>query len=297
MSKTANLSVTLATYNEAENLDQCLYAIKDIANEIIIVDGSSIDDTVKIARKYGAKVTIKENPENFHINKQLANNLAKGEWILQLDADEVVSEDLANEIRQILKTENCEPRIAKNNKKLFKKHQKLLEQRDGQVGTNNPNDPIVAYFISRRNYFLGKFLKYGGTYPDGVIRLFKKNKAYLPCQTVHEQYQVDGRVSWLNNYLLHYDSPTFKRYLERNNRYSSLFAQQLQKQNTPLTIFNYIKYLILKPTGICLKLYFRHKAFLDGFPGLVWSWYSGKIWADAYVKYWEKNNKNHETKN
>ena len=84
------LSVALATYNEEKNIARCLESVKDIADEIVIVDGSSQDKTVEIAKTYGATVHITSNPKIFHINKQKAIDMSKGDWILQLDADEVV---------------------------------------------------------------------------------------------------------------------------------------------------------------------------------------------------------------
>ena len=96
------LSVVLATYNEEKNLASCLDSVKDIADEIIIVDGSSSDKTVEIARKYGAKIKITTNKFNFHINKQMAIDMATKDWILQLDGDEHVSLELKNEIREII---------------------------------------------------------------------------------------------------------------------------------------------------------------------------------------------------
>ena len=100
--KPIKLSVVLATHNEEANLARCLDSIKDITDEIIVVDGQSTDKTVSIAKKYKAQVIVRENPANFHINKNIAIEKATGDWILQLDADEVVSPELASEIRSTL---------------------------------------------------------------------------------------------------------------------------------------------------------------------------------------------------
>lgn len=282
------LSVTLATYNEEQNLYKCLESIKDIAHEIIIVDGNSTDNTVQIAKNFNAIIETRENPVNFHINKQLANDLATGDWILQLDADEVVSPELKNEIISVLSSTQEQINnwhISDNKKKLFIKQQQILQQRDGQIGT--PTGDVVAFFIPRRNIFLGHSMNHTGVYPDGVIRLFQKGKARLPAKNVHEQYQVDGRLSWLNNDLDHYDSPTFDRYIKRNSRYASHFALKISESNPPRNILTTIKYLLIKPLSVFLSLYIRHKGFKDGFPGLVFSYYSGLTWAQAYIKYWE----------
>src|SRR3989344_3943752 len=96
------LSVVLATYNEEKNLSTCLESIKDLADEIVIVDGSSSDRTVSIAKKYSAKIKITTNKKNFHINKQMAIDMATCDWILQLDADEQISPELAKEIKSII---------------------------------------------------------------------------------------------------------------------------------------------------------------------------------------------------
>src|ERR1035437_8509354 len=96
------LSVVLATYNEEANLTACLDSVKYLADEIVVVDGTSSDKTVEIAKSHGAKVLVKDNPQMFHINKQKAIDMATGDWILQLDADEQVSKELAEEVRKFI---------------------------------------------------------------------------------------------------------------------------------------------------------------------------------------------------
>src|SRR5579872_6233454 len=102
------LSVVLAVYNEEKNLEACLTSVRSIADEIVIVDGSSTDKTVAIAKKFGARVLVTDNPPIFHINKQKAINMAKNEWILQLDADERISPDLAKEIVKVISMQDEE---------------------------------------------------------------------------------------------------------------------------------------------------------------------------------------------
>jgi len=134
----AKLTVALATFNEEKNLGACLTSIKDIVDEIIIVDGSSTDNTVNIAKEFGAKVKIVENQQNFHINKQKALDMATNEWIFQLDADEVVSADLAKEMSEVILMTEKEQDIYQSKlpqKTLFLQHQQLLEARDGAIGT------------------------------------------------------------------------------------------------------------------------------------------------------------------
>src|SRR5258708_3094004 len=105
------LSVVLATFNEEKNLKECLESVKDIADEIVIVDGSSIDKTVVIAKEFGARVVVTDNPQMFHINKQKALDLASKEWILQLDADERVSSELTKEIVRVISIDRKSTRL------------------------------------------------------------------------------------------------------------------------------------------------------------------------------------------
>lgn len=275
------LSAAIATYNEAENIGDCLESIKDIVDEIIIVDGSSADNTVEIAKQFGAKVEVTDNPPIFHINKQKAFDKATGDWVLYLDADERISKKLGEEILKIINMTNSEIEDYQEtlkNKRLFQRHQGLLDSRDGKIGNDNEN--YVAFFFPRLNYFLGKFLRYGGVYPDGVIRLFKKGKAYLPCKSVHEQMVVNGKVGWLQNDLIHYDSKTFTRYLKRNSRYIDLMVANLKKENP-----NFFDYMIIKPLSWFLMTSIRNKGILDGFQGLTFSFFSALRFPRAYLRY------------
>jgi len=251
------LSVALAVYNESDNLGPCLDSVKDLGDEIVIVDGGSTDDTVKIAQGYGAKVQVEENRANFHINKQHAIDACTGDWILQLDADERVSTMLAEEIRKII-----------------------------SAGMSAGAD---AYYLKRRNYFLGRWMNKGGMYPDPVIRFFKKGKASLPQASVHELMKVEGTTKWLQNDLLHIADPSFARYLLRSNRYTTLQADDWIKEgHIGRDTWSIILYMLIKPAIRFLEIYFRHKGFMDGFPGFVFAWYSGLHIASSYVKYWEK---------
>lgn len=280
------LTIALATRNEEQNIDTCLGSVKDIADEIIIVDGSSTDKTVEIAKTYGARVLNAKNYPNFHINKKRAMDEASSEWILQLDADERVSPALAEEIKRVIQMSQEEIQKHQANlkgKKLFLRHQSLLEKRDGNIGRSGGD--YVAFFTPRRNFFLGKYLKYGGTYPDGVIRLVKNGKAYLPAKDVHEQMVVEGKVGWLGNDLLHLDSPTFRRYLERNNRYISLLAADLKKNNVPKNIRFGLDYFIIKPLSWFFITQIRHKGILDGYQGVIFSFFSALRFPRAYLQY------------
>lgn len=252
------LSVVLATYNEEKNLESCLISVRGLADEIIVVDGSSTDRTRDIASKFSARVFKVPNLPMFHTNKQLAVDKARGDWILQLDADEVVTPELAQEIKSV-----------------------------------TSHAPYAAYYLPRKNFFLGRWLKKGGQYPDYLIRLFKKGAAYFPQKSVHEQIVVDGPVGTLSGHLLHYTAPTFGRYLTNANRYSSLTATQLEQQRLPLSSLNLLNYCVLKPVITFCTLFLRHKGFVDGMPGLIFALFSGLHWPIAYLKYWEANENRH----
>lgn len=255
-SMTHSLSVAIATYNEQKNIKAFLNHLKWV-KEIIIVDGSSTDKTRQIARKYkNVKVIKTTNKPIFHINKQKAIDRCQGDWILQLDADERIPLKLKKEIQFILK---------------------------------RPIDkvPYDAFWIKRKNYFLGTFLTKGGQYPDPVIRLFKKGQAWLPCKSVHEQIEVKGAISSLKHNMLHYADTSFSRYLERNNRYTTLIAQQMLDDNIKLNFYLALKYLIFKPCHWFLLTSFRHKGLVDGFPGFVFSLFSTLRFPIAFIKFWE----------
>lgn len=247
------LSVALATLNEEKSLPDCLKSLKDLADEIVVVDGSSTDKTVEVARSFGAEVIVTDNPPIFHINKQKAIDRCRGEWILQMDADERLTPELAKEIREIV-----------------------------QKGSD-----FSAFWIKRKKMLLGRWIKKGGHYPDPVIRLFKNGKARLPCRSVHEQIQVEGKIGWLMNEMIHLPTPSFSLYITKDNRYSTLMALKLKEKNIPLNIFSTLKYLVIIPLKTFFALYFRHRGFMDGFPGFVFAFYSGLGRFSAYVKYWE----------
>jgi glycosyltransferase involved in cell wall biosynthesis len=281
------LSVVQATKNEEANIARNLSAVKDIAGEMIVVDEYSTDKTREIAEKLGAKVYLEPHHEIFHITKQKAMDLAKGEWILQMDTDEVVTPELAKEIIEVINMTNEEilNRKPKNQKlkSLFDRHQKIIEERDGKIG--NDSNEVVAFFIPRKNMFLGEPLIHAGVYPDPAIRLIKKGKAYLPCKSVHEIMKVEGRIEWLYNDMEHYDSPTLKRYFMRLNRYTNLQAEELKTKKVSKGVVGFLQYTIYYPLFTFFNMYLRHKGFLDGVNGFLWCLFSSWHFPIAYFKY------------
>jgi len=245
------LSVALAVYNEEQNLDACLASVTPWADEIVVVDGGSTDKTVSIAKKHGATVIETDNPPMFHTNKQKALDACSGEWVLQLDAAEVVSAALRDEIR-------------------------------GVVQSSTANN---AYYIPRKNYFLGHWLSKGGQYPDYVVRLFKRGKGHFPCKHVHEQIAIEGDVDYLVHPLTHYTSRTLGDYWRKADAYTTLTADELRKKHTPANPGSWVRYTVLTPLHTFITLYIRHKGFIDGIWGFLFAVFSGMHHAIAYRKY------------
>lgn len=246
------LSVAIATFNEEKNIGACLESVKWV-DEIVVVDGSSTDKTAKIAKKYADKVIITTNKPMFHINKNLAIGECSADWVLQLDADERVTHELKNEILKVI----------------------------------NSNPQESGFWIRRKNYFLGRFLKKGGQYPDPVIRLFRKGKGKLPEKSVHEQIEIEGKVGWLKNYLIHYAYPSFFSYLHRSNRYTTHDAKLMLKGEIPVSKPEFLQYFLIKPFVTFFSIYIRHKGFLDGFAGFVFAAFSALHHTTTYIKYKE----------
>lgn len=256
------ISVVLATFNEAKNIVRCLESVESFADEIIVVDGSSSDSTVELAKKFGAKILQTTNKQNFHINKQMAIDAASAPIVLQMDADERVDLSLKDFILQL------------SNK---------LEM-SSDISSFQPK----AWYIQRKNHFLGRWLRKGGQYPDPVIRLFINGYARLPQQDVHEQMKVDGEIATASGHIMHYPNPTFSDYLLNSfNRYTSFTAQKLFESKLKISLFASINFLVWKPLSTFVSIYFRHKGFVDGLPGFIFALFSGLHHVVAYLKLWE----------
>ena len=325
------LSLALATYNEEANIVDCIKSCKGLVDEIIVVDGSSPDKTAELARQNGAKVILAKNEQMFHINKQKAIDACSGDWILQLDADERVTPELAGEIKRVISMTDKEIEEYQSNlkeKKLFERHQRLVQGESShsmhsgagahcteqdiqndchpELDSGSQSEMLKqvqhdkqknvtrytlhdlrynAFFIPRLNYFLGGYLRSGGVYPDGVIRLIRKGKAFLPCKSVHELMEVEGKTGWLASPLIHKDSPTFKRYLERNSRYIDHLVEEMKRDNVQKNIKSFVVWVKIKPLVTFFSLLIRHKGILDGWRGVVFAFFSAIRFARAYLRY------------
>lgn len=255
MKPQSKLSIVLATRNEEENLKRCLVSIAGIADEIVVADEFSTDKTVQVAKKFGAKVISTSHKDNFHVTKNIAIDAATGDWILQLDADEVVSKALAYEIKR----------------------------------TINSAGAVDGYWLNRRNWFLDRFLAKGGQYPDPTLRLYRKGKGRLPAKDVHEQAHVDGEVGRLKNDLLHYRDLNFSKYLQGFNRYSSFISVQMKQKQESFSVVNAANYLVIKPLATFTDIFLRHRGYVDKRAGFVFALFSALIHPVAFIKFWQHN--------
>jgi len=255
--KDMTISIALATYSgdSLDDIKKCLMSVYDWVDEIVIVYGSPEDNKTDAIKKIDAHKKIlfifTDNPSMFHINKQKAIDACTSDWILQLDADEIVSSELRDEILEKIKS--------------------------------NPTEN--GFWIPRLNYFIGKPLRKGGQYPDPTIRLYRRRKGRLPCKSVHEQAEIDGKIGSLHHDLLHYPWPTIEDYINKALvRYSVLEAKQLHKEGIRPSLVNLIKYIKILPSWWFLKTYLRHRGYVDGYAGFIFSLFSALRYWITYAK-------------
>ncbi|MCL4416696.1 MAG: glycosyltransferase family 2 protein, partial [Actinobacteria bacterium] len=195
-----------------------------------------------------------DNPPVFHTNKNKAIDASHGDWVLQLDADEIVSDELVQEIKKVA----------------------VLDT------------DINGYWIPRRNFFLGRFLTKGGQYPDYTLRLYRRGKGRLPAKDVHEQAVVEGRVGYLTKDLLHLRDKNFSEYMFRFNRYTDLLASQMKDAGIKINVFSFIGFILVKPLFWFIKAYLRHRGYVDGFSGFVFALFSSLRFPVSYLKLMQK---------
>ncbi|MDH7476316.1 MAG: glycosyltransferase family 2 protein [Microgenomates group bacterium] len=279
------LSLCIPAYNEEKNIHYPLDSAYDLADEVIIIDAGSTDKTSEIAQSYGCKIKIfrTDNPRNFLINKQRAIEKAKGEWILQLDADEALSEELKKEIIELINSQSGKEKTNNHTSQQFK------------------DKEVVAYWIPRKNFFLNRFLMKGGVYPDYVLRLYKKENVFFDLKDLHENVKIkpdkknqNPKTGYLKNPILHFADPDFSRYLLRWDRYTTFDAQELfqkyQGKSKGKNFLLFCQYFFIKPIVWFIKVYFRHKGLIDGFPGFVFALFSSiRFWV-IYIKWWQIKN-------
>jgi glycosyltransferase involved in cell wall biosynthesis len=222
------LTVAIITRNAGAQLGPCLASVA-FAGEVLVVDSGSTDDTLEVARRHGARVESRDWL-GFGRQKQLAVSLASNDWVLCLDADERVSEALAQSIAKAI---------------VDRKHH--------------------AYRMPRRNRFLGRWLAHGEGYPDLSLRFFHRAHASWSNDEVHEAVLTTVEVGRLSGDLLHESADDIATYLAKQNRYTTLHAEALYGQGVRCGYWR----LVASPVARFIKFYFLRLGFLDGGPGFA----------------------------
>ncbi len=242
-----SLSVIIITKNEAANLQDCLESVS-FANEIIIVDSESTDNTQEIARSFGAKLEITRDWPGFGPQKNRALNLATQEWVLSIDADERVTPELKQEILAVMSS----------------------------------NQAANCYAIPRLSWYCGKFMKHSGWYPDYVDRLFKRGTAQFSDHLVHERLIPQGSVGKLKHHFLHYSFRDFSQVLKKVDSYSTASAEQAFKQGKRSSVCKAFWHAVWAFT----RTYFLRLGFLDGSHGLALAISNAEGTYYRYLKIW-----------
>lgn len=229
---TNRLSAVLITKNAAHQLADCLASVA-FCDEIVVVDSGSDDGTVEIAERHGARV-IQSEWRGFGPQKQFAVEQASHDWVLCLDADERVSGSLQESIRTTL-------------------------------GAVSPAPSFLAWRFARCNKFMGRYLKHGEGYPDWSLRLFDRRHARWSDDAVHEKVIADGKIGTLPGDLLHESAESLETYLSKQNRYTTLAAQEALAAGRRTSVAQ----LLFSPVLRFIKFYLLRRGFLDGVPGLV----------------------------
>ena len=258
------ISVAMIATNEEKNLPRTLAALQGWIDQIVIVDSGSKDRSPEIAREYGAEHYFNRDFRGHAEQKNIAIRKCTGDWILLLDGDEVVTPELAAEIRQAV------------------------------AGERNGADK-EAYWIPRLNIFLTRWMRHGGLYPDEKLRLWRRGVTMVdesigPHGTAHH----DDRKGLLTHHLEHYGYPDFANYLDHMNEYSSGTVVALGKKLAVRPTWYLLLQSFVNPLFDWLKNYVLRAGFLDGTEGLIFHLNHAVYVHWKYVKVWEK--RKHEQK-
>lgn len=245
----STLSVIVITLNEERHIAACLESVA-WADEIIVVDAESKDETVAIARRFTARVFI-EKFRGYSGQKNFALAQARGEWVLWLDADERVTPELAEEIRRTIAAAPA----------------------------------ATGFEMPRKAYFLGRWIKHCGWYPGYVLRLFRRERGRFDDREVHETLLLDGEKGRLRGDLDHYTDDSVEHYFWKFNRYTTLAAEELAGRGRRAGMFS----ILMRPLHAFLKMYIFKRGFLDGLPGLMLCLLSASYVTAKYAKLAERN--------
>jgi len=245
------LSVILITRNEEANLDDCLTSLDGIAQQIVVVDTNSSDRTLEIAKKHGATISQPADWPGFGPQKNRALDLANGEWVLSLDADERVTPSLKSEILTAIQH----------------------------------NAHVDCFAIPRLSWYCGRFIRHSGWSPDYVDRLFKRGTARFSDDLVHERLIPNGQVAKLETPLLHYSFMNYSQVLQKLDRYSTASAEQAfakGKTSSPIKA-------MLHGAWAFFRTYILRAGFLDGPQGFALAISNGQGTYYRYMKLWHLN--------
>jgi len=241
-----HLSAIVLTKNEERNIVDCLQTLS-WADEVLVLDSGSEDGTVALAQEMGARV--ERSPfDNFPRQRNAALELAQGEWVFFVDADERVSEELAGEV------------------------QKAIAQEEA-----------VGFWVPRHNYIFGRLIRHAGWYPDYQLRLFRRHKGrYDESREVHELVILDGPQGYLENPLIHYNYEGIGQFIERQSRYTEIEAAYLFRGGARAKVRNFV----LQPCREFRRRYITLKGYKDGEHGLLLSLLMAYYEGVKYLKLW-----------
>lgn len=242
------ISVTIITLNEEKNLSRCIQSVEGLADEIIVVDSGSKDQTCQIASSLGAQV-VRRSWTNYSDQKNFAASKASNNWILSLDADECLSSDLR---RELLKLKNMSPLAA-------------------------------AYEFPRKACYLGRWICHSGWYPDYKVRLYSYNKGRWVGNFVHESLSCNGPITRLKGNLLHYTCNSISDHVHGVDRYTTLAAQDLSEQRIKSSFIQ----IVCEPFISFWGTYILKFGFLDGSHGFLIAAFSAYYTFLKYSKLWD----------
>ena len=245
------LSVILITRNEEANLRDCLASLGRLPQQVVIVDTASTDGTIAIAQEFGATLAQPADWPGFGPQKNRALDLATGDWVLSLDADERLTPALQVEIAGILE---------------------------------KPSN-VTCFAIPRLSWYCGRFIRHSGWNPDYVDRLFQRGTARFSDDLVHERLIPSGSVVKLKNHMLHYSFMNYSQVLQKIDRYSSASAEQAfakGKQSSPLAAIGHGAWSFF-------KTYLIRLGFLDGPQGYALAISNAQGTYYRYIKLWQLN--------
>jgi glycosyltransferase involved in cell wall biosynthesis len=244
-----HVSVYVIAYNDELNMRACLESVAGWAAELIVVDSHSSDRTAEIAKEFTDKV-YQVDFEGFGALRTQAVSYCSHEWIFSLDTDERMTPELREEIRQTL---NGGPRAD-------------------------------AYFVPRKNFFLGRWIRHCGWYPDyRQPQLFRKSRFRYRQELVHESFDCDGTVGYLQQPAVQYPFRDIDHYIAKQDRYSDLMAKRMVEEGNRFSAHQ----LISHPLAAFVRMFWLRRGFLDGMPGLILSVLYSYYTFMKYAKFWE----------